>query len=1150
MDNPLTPNKIQRLMHLAEDKSFNLPRRLALNEENLSSLTPSLTTFNKTGTNYESSSGILDLDKVEGFGESGIGNMSLSKSSVFNPGEMTGRSTGTEEVDVQQAMLGSARAFEEYGRHSVALDSITSHMDKQTSEINDIMRHSIATNYSFHSKRDLTADEASLVMREAPLPIQHSTQANFHESALLSTSNVSVGAYFKNRCPDFGRILNNVDSPDRRSVADTSNVYDESQNIPNQSYQMDQSLDCVPVRQPRSTETIPPPTQFNMPYNKPDFAIPKNPQGQSSVYTKSKETNNESAIKEKSMSVKKPFMTSTKPADVLLRNLHTSMRTPAEDTEYSMENSLSLSKIADYLGKQSNVSVTDLLQLNKQAKNNKKKPLTEINVNTMENKQNEEVYVAKLKDSKSCEMASSSGSMNTVLYMDKLKINEANNIPAVVVTRDSNSTSSSKREQKSHRMNRSNSPSSKSCSTLSTVQENKMSIKSGDSPINNNTSREQWADIITTPVEGYVGVSNTVTITVTTLSDSWLTARLEFDKSNKDVIIELPRLPLLLSPGKTEKFTLQLTSNIELHENLPFSLYMKDAAVDNDIKQAGKLQVDIKMPTVQAISSDGVNALTYPPIKERSSSTKYFVLISDCPVDLQLELFIAEGESMFSMKSVQEIRKTDVSKALMDRQVEESKHKSKGMNRQLCRLSSGNAIKVMVTFTAPKLSDLNLSDKMVTFKGSLHVNMIGIKCLMKKVGLEATVGTSSLVIQIPGSKLQLTNEPTTISLSNTGSIPGVWNIKFKGVTGSDGSFPFKVSAVCLDIRPGASKELSLMYTGPPDSQNEGILILEDASNGSKTTIEICGGSDKLKTFPIKTNYNNMSWVRSERKELSLKNSINKKIHLRCQIVGEGFSVDLPGVDPRGTFILTFAPFECRPLPILFSPNTNDPCAAALHLVFDKNSDFSRKIKLHGCAGDGGVRWSGLVTYGDTALVRAVAGAPVSLAVYNRARAPAFLAARTHFNLQYRWVGSQCTLSGARRVIGAGGRAAITMGVPWARLQRRRSATTALATVTLITGAEMTRRRILRIIRDESTGRLDTSLLPDHLKVLAENFDGEDLAMDDTISSFSETKASLNELFDSIQELTAQIDLPQELADENNTIIISDDTVVEHHTLCD
>lgn len=64
---------------------------------------------------------------------------------------MTGRSTGADDVDIK-AVIGAPRAFEEYGRHSMALDSLTSHMDKQTSEINDIMRHSIATNYSFHSK--------------------------------------------------------------------------------------------------------------------------------------------------------------------------------------------------------------------------------------------------------------------------------------------------------------------------------------------------------------------------------------------------------------------------------------------------------------------------------------------------------------------------------------------------------------------------------------------------------------------------------------------------------------------------------------------------------------------------------------------------------------------------------------------------------------------------------------------------------------------------------------------------------------------------------------------------------------------------------------------------------------------------------------
>lgn len=53
---------------------------------------------------------------------------------------MTGRSTGTEE---------SVPKF----RHSCFnMESLTTELDKQTNEVQDIMRHSIATNYSFHSK--------------------------------------------------------------------------------------------------------------------------------------------------------------------------------------------------------------------------------------------------------------------------------------------------------------------------------------------------------------------------------------------------------------------------------------------------------------------------------------------------------------------------------------------------------------------------------------------------------------------------------------------------------------------------------------------------------------------------------------------------------------------------------------------------------------------------------------------------------------------------------------------------------------------------------------------------------------------------------------------------------------------------------------
>lgn len=120
------------------------------------------------------------------------------------------------------------------------------------------------------------------------------------------------------------------------------------------------------------------------------------------------------------------------------------------------------------------------------------------------------------------------------------------------------------------------------------------------------------------------------------------------------------------------------------------------------------------------------------------------------------------------------------------------------------------------------------------------------------------------------------------------------------------------------------------------------LIFEEITSGNKTTLEICGGFEKPKTFPIKTNYSSMSWVRAGRKELSLKNATNKKIYIRCQIMGEGFAIDLPR-ESRGIYCVPFGPCECRPLPIVYSPTTNAPQKATLRIVFEKNSECCRKV---------------------------------------------------------------------------------------------------------------------------------------------------------------------------------------------------------------
>lgn len=47
----------------------------------------------------------------------------------------------------------------------------------------------------------------------------------------------------------------------------------------------------------------------------------------------------------------------------------------------------------------------------------------------------------------------------------------------------------------------------------------------------------------------------------------------------------------------------------------------------------------------------------------------------------------------------------------------------------------------------------------------------------------------------------------------------------------------------------------------------------------------------------------------------------------------------------------------------------------------------------------------------------------------------------------------------------------------------------------------------RIIRDESNGELDSSLLPDHLQELTCEFEGEDPAIDNQLAHFNENKVN-------------------------------------------
>ncbi|XP_022123822.2 uncharacterized protein LOC110999189 isoform X3 [Pieris rapae] len=1105
-NNYLTPSKILRLLHMAEDRSFNEPRTLLNYDDEINRNLQNPSPY--TG---ESSSGILDLERLRGFGETS------TLSTAFNPGEMTGRST--EAVDHNEA-------FESTGRHSVALESLTSHMERQTQEVSKLIRHSVA---SFSSKYnvDLSADENQLIKEKFNSPLDATTTSellkdmpqsmvNLQDASMVSNFNMSEReVYFKQKCPNFSEILGNADSPDRYMRPSISEVSShkpiETPKRHHNTYNIDQTLDKVPVRQPKPTALIKPSDVAGF---EPEISV------MSEMGNYFQHGPNYSATP--SLKGQKKIT----PTDIMLNNLKSSYRLVHEDTETSPDESISVSKIADFLNRQSTIcKVSDIIQVN-QVKPNKK-PLSELHMNI-----DQDMYVTKLKDTKKMNTASSSGTLSTVISLDNLKISER--VPDVVVTKDSLTMENENRSKASVK---SKSPSSQS--TRTTVQENK-SFKTSNSPLHSSKGDTQWIDIVAMPVQGYVGISTPVTINITTRVDSWLTARFE-PNTVKDITIELPRQPFLLSPGKNEKFTFNITCNKEMKQILPFSMHLKDTSKDAICEEKDAVEIDVKLPSIQAISREGMNKVIFPIIQEKSHITKYFVIVSDCPGELDLDMTVASD--LFAIVNVQEIKKSEMSKVLMESNLVQGKSE---VARKFCRLSAGNAIKVTVIFKAPQLTDLDIEGKMATFTGVLNINLTGVNTVLNKVDLIGTVGTAQLEVKSSG-KVQIAAEPTPITVTNIGSLTGVWLVKFKS-TSVEETIPFKVSPGKFELRPASTRVLQVVYTGPPEVVYEGYLILEEVTTLATTHILISGGSEKVRIFPIKTNLNNISWVKAGKKELSLKNSTNKKVQIRCHIVGEGFSIESSG---SRTYMMSLGSCECRPLSVVFSPISNTPHVAALHLILDKTTQLSRKIKLHGCVSGDPIRWSGLVTYGETALVRAVLRRPIELTLYNRASVPAFISATLHFNLQYRCLSSNAELQGARRIMGKRGKHSIILRVDWPRLERRARAveTTTLATLTVLTGPEFTRRRILKILRDENNGQLDTSLLPEHLKVLAEPFDGEDPTLDKYLENFSETKASLNELIEGLQELTAQIDVPQDFVDDNTTII-SDDTMLEHHTLCE
>lgn len=137
---------------------------------------------------------------------------------------------------------------------------------------------------------------------------------------------------------------------------------------------MDNTLDCVPVRQPRNimdnypeaqnivqgqsergsftlpkTEKPIEPSTSKVPEKQNPFFMSQVPDKPKYVQMTLHSVSPKNNIPVAPAPIREPVP--TRETNLLIKNLHASLRLVSEDTEGSVENSISISRIADYLGK-------------------------------------------------------------------------------------------------------------------------------------------------------------------------------------------------------------------------------------------------------------------------------------------------------------------------------------------------------------------------------------------------------------------------------------------------------------------------------------------------------------------------------------------------------------------------------------------------------------------------------------------------------------------------------------------------------------------------------------------------------------------------------------------------------------------------------
>lgn len=1193
MENKLTPTKIMRLMSLAESKTpdqrwretKNIPDMSTVSVE-FSDINPSasstvrnlISAYGPDSKNVESSLGLLDLDGCEDLlgsqlaGTCSIADMSV-KSSMFNPKEMTGRST--DGLD---------------GAPADDVSELTARLRAQSGNVAALIEQSFVDDKSFMSARkiDLTAEEVSCIQNHGTLPIplcELDMNLTKNIDRKLNDTNVngvdlSMGSYFKKKTFGLESILAGSGSPQNKlSLLHGGNQMNQTGVITINDTQssdcvvLDATLDQVPVKEPAPV--------FKAPQVQ-HFVAQQNING------------DESSMVDTSLSA------SLIAKWLCKMDLKATPSTLLAEVQRNKENFATAkqnTKTAKFPVKNKVVRQIDKSTLNNIAGNQANDSPVPIRASKNSHASSDHsTYVSTLQLCGKTDTASSDSTVDTVITRPAITVTNATVIESesdfdIVgkTLKSSNPRTSTRCQNESEDdlicmtspivdvgsckkdlgsasgILPSKSPmgSEKSNSDLEYKELDK-SINWPDILPNKDYDTEKWVQVDIEDLEAFIGVCTSLKIKLTSLTERWLSVRFELDKMNEpSVKLETTIVPILLRPGETQSCSFATTVVGQIKGPVTLVVIMQDTCSDDEIFIKKNIKISNRLPQLQILSDlkmSNEKVVKFPDVQEKRNCCKIVMIKSDCEADLQLVVAVSGDHNSFSINSVDVVDCVKIKECLgtenrlvntEGRLPNKQYRPASACKRARCILPRNAALHLTLSCSAPLLSVFKQRTNQVSLEGTLSIYTAGGNICIKEVKLTALVGIVRLQFKHPSNSDEInfqTGQKQKIELSNTGTIESTWRIVVRKELNGPETSVFSATPTRVTLGSGHQQSVEITYHGPDDVVNNGFLILENTTDGQNSVWKLVGGQDKPKVFPIKTTHNELAWGRpGPSKSIRLKNTSRHRVKVQCTVCGDGFRID-GDLDSKGIRVYSLEPNEIEELPISFVPNGVGLYYAKLMLILMDKPYLAKAIRLFASGGSSIVRWARSVPRGPSgpALLTLCRGA-TSCELLNKGDAPAFVSAQINFNWRFASLKPVTVVRPAKAIVAPGARLMLTLEMEARTLawvtRDVRDGVLHIATLSLLVGDDCTRRRINRLL--EKGERAPS----EQLSRIVGKFDGENDQVPTEISLLNESARSLEVLTTELEELTAEITLSRDTL-EDQTILVSDDTTVHYHTLCD